>query len=104
MDTQLTDLPPGLLAALGVLSLAQLTLLVVALVDLYRRPADRVAGGNKWIWLVVVLFVNLLGAVLYLAVGRKAAPAQEVPPAPRGGGSVADALYGRPTDDPPTDR
>lgn len=103
METQLTDLPPGLLVALALLVVAQVTLDVVALVDLYRRPAERVVG-NKWIWVAVVLLVNVVGAVVYLAAGRKAAPAQEVPPAPRGGGSVADALYGRPTDEPRTDR
>jgi len=66
-------------------------------VDLVRRPVDRVALGNKWVWVAIILLVNLLGAILYLAVGRKPAPVAEVPEptrlAPRAG-SIADSLYG----------
>lgn len=98
MDADLTTLPTAALVALGVLVAVQVILDVVALVDLVRRPVDRVTAGNKWLWVAVILLVNVVGAIVYLAVGRRAAPAVERPPAPRtgdaGAASVADALYG----------
>jgi hypothetical protein len=78
----------------------QLALQIFALIDLARRPA--VAGGKKWVWLVVILLGNLVGSVLYLAVGRRAdVPVDEqydVARAPQGDSRTADAvdlLYGR---------
>lgn len=83
------------------IALVEVGLDVYALVDLYRRPADQVVLGNKWIWVAIILLVNLLGAILYLAIGHKPAPAPEVPseavPAPRID-SIVDSLYGPPDD------
>jgi len=99
VSTQLADLPTGVLVFLAVAGLVQLTLDVVALVDLVRRPVDRVAMGNKWIWVAIILLVNMLGAILYLVVGRKPAPAAEVPvpsaPSASRTENIADSLYGR---------
>lgn len=99
MNAQVADLPTGVLVVVIVAGLIQLTLDVIALVDLYRRPVDRVALGNKWAWVAIILLVNLLGAILYLVVGRKPAPAAEFlppssPSASRTEG-IADSLYGR---------
>jgi len=47
----------------------QLGLEITALVDLVRR--ERVVGGRKWIWAVVIVCFSLLGAVVYFAAGRK---------------------------------
>ncbi|BDO41659.1 hypothetical protein CELD12_11490 [Cellulomonas sp. NTE-D12] len=97
VNTQLTSLPGPLLVVVIVLGVVQLTLDVIALVDLVRRPVDRVALGNKWVWVAIILLVNMLGAILYLLVGRRPAPAAEVAaPAQLGprAGSVADSLYG----------
>lgn len=100
MRNDLSALPVGVLIALGVLLLIELTLDVIALVDLYRRPIDRVALGNKWIWVAIIVLVQLVGAILYLAIGRKpaipdagAAPVRTGSPA-----DIADKLYG-PRDD-----
>jgi len=109
MNADLSDLPTAALVAFGVLALAQVVLDVVALVDLVRRPVERVTGANKWLWVAVILLVNVLGAILYLAVGRRGAPVVEAPPASGEAGaslpgatSVADALYGpRPGSDDP---
>lgn len=102
MKTDLSALPIGLLIGLGVVLVIELVLDVIALVDLYRRPIDRVALGNKWIWVVIIILVNLLGAILYLAIGRKpGAPGRDLPSgqAPAGRATdVADRLYG-PRDD-----
>lgn len=48
----------------------QLVLLVVALRDLLR-PERRVRGGNKLVWGLIIVLVNLIGPILYFAVGRE---------------------------------
>ena len=63
----LDTLPAPALAALGLLLVLQLTLQIIALVDLARRPT---APGGRWIWLGVVLFGQLLGAAIYLVLRR----------------------------------
>jgi hypothetical protein len=45
----------------------QIALVVYALLDLIRRPRTR---GPKWLWLLVILFINLIGPIVYLIVGR----------------------------------
>jgi ABC-2 type transport system ATP-binding protein len=84
---------PLTVALLGVLALVELGLLAWALIDLARRPADRVAGGSRLLWLLLCLLVQLIGPVIYLIVGRlRAAPAGVPPPrAPGGDGHVARA-------------
>ena len=47
--------------------LLQIALMVVALVDLIRRERTR---GPKWAWALVIVFVNLIGPVVYLLFGR----------------------------------
>ena len=47
----------------------QMALLVAALVDLRRRPADQVRG-SKAAW-AAVSFVNFLGPLAYFAFGRR---------------------------------
>jgi hypothetical protein len=104
MNVQLSTLPIGVLIALGILAIAELVLDIVALVDLYRRPAQNVTGPSKWIWVVIIVLVNLLGAILYFAVGRKSAPhdnATDRPTAPsKSPTEIADALYPRDDEDP----
>lgn len=101
-NLNLSTLPVGVLVILGVLLLAQLTLDVIALVDLVRRPRARVAFGNKWVWVAIILLVNVIGAILYLAIGRKPTPLAEGEQSVAAGGasmtSLADALYGEPDD------
>ena len=46
----------------------QMALLVYALVDLARRAEVRT--GNKLLWAVVILLVNFIGPIVYLAWGR----------------------------------
>jgi len=84
---------PLIVALLAVLALVELGLLAWALLDLAKRPADRVAGGSRLLWLLLCLFVQLIGPLIYLAVGRlPAAPrALPRPQAPGGEGHVARA-------------
>jgi ABC-2 type transport system ATP-binding protein len=73
-----TEMSPALIAGLAVLAVVELALLAWALVDLYRRPAARVNGGRKLPWLILCLFLQVIGPVVYLAAGReRSAPATD---------------------------
>jgi Phospholipase_D-nuclease N-terminal len=103
VHSSFSSLPSWALAVIVVVGAAEVVLDVVALVDLYRRPASRVVTGNKWVWVAIVLLVNMVGAILYLAVGRTPAPAPDAgatqrPPRERMEG-IADELYGPREDD-----
>ena len=71
MDSLLSSVPVWGLVALGVLAVVQVTLDVIALVDLYRRPVEQLVFANKWIWVAIVLLVNTVGAIIYLVAARK---------------------------------
>ncbi len=47
----------------------QLGLLVVALRDLLQ-PDRRVRGDSKLMWGVIIVAVNIIGPILYFAIGR----------------------------------
>ena len=86
----------GVIALLVLVSL-QLASQVAAFIDLARRR--EVYGGRKWAWAAGILFGNLLGAVLYFAVGRRSEGSG--PGSDSGAGSVSvaatdalDRLYG----------
>lgn len=98
MSPDLSTLPFGILIGLGVVLLLEVALDAVAIVDLVRRPVAAVQFGNKWVWVAIIVLVNLIGAILYFAVGRKQAPAvdsdaQTVAPK-RSSAEITDALYG----------
>lgn len=61
-----------LLAAMFAFLLAPLILLVFAVVDLVQRSDAEwsTAGQDRLTWLLVTLFVGLVGPVLYLVVAR----------------------------------
>jgi len=71
---QFTALPAAVRIGLIALVVVQLITQIIALVDLARRA--RVPGGRKWVWVLIIVVGNLLGALVYLAVGRSA-PAPE---------------------------
>jgi hypothetical protein len=52
------------------LLLIQVALLVLALRDLVR-PERRVRGNNKLVWAIVICFGELVGPLLYFAIGRE---------------------------------
>ncbi len=97
------DLPTPAIAALIALGAVQLTLQIVAVTDLARRPA--VVGGRKWVWAIVAVLGGLIGALVYLVVGR-AVPRLAGNDEPHAGGEGAsrralDTLYG-PEQRPPS--
>ncbi len=57
---------------IGAVALASFVLLVMALVDLVRRPADvwAASGQNQLVWALVVIFVGVVGPLLYLIIAR----------------------------------
>jgi Phospholipase_D-nuclease N-terminal len=46
----------------------QLILLVAAVLDLARRERTR---GPKWMWALIIVFVNVIGPIVYLMLGRE---------------------------------
>jgi hypothetical protein len=56
-------------ATIGMGATVQIGLLVGALLDLRRRPADRV-NGPKPLW-AAVSFINFVGPVAYFVFGRR---------------------------------
>lgn len=48
--------------------LIQFGLIVAALLDLARREKTR---GPKWLWVLIILFVNLIGPIIYFLIGRE---------------------------------
>jgi hypothetical protein len=97
LDT-LLSLSPAVLVGLGALIVLDVVLDVVCFVDLYKRPVDQLLIPNKWIFAAIILVVTTFGAIFYLAVGRKPAPAaearQQTPVSARASGAV-DLLYGK---------
>jgi len=51
------------------LFIIQVALAVIALVDLVKR--ERVWGGNKVVWALVIILVNIIGPIIYLLAGRE---------------------------------
>lgn len=51
------------------LVLLQLVLLVTAIMHLVKN--DRLTQQNKLIWALVIIFVNIIGPIIYLIFGRK---------------------------------
>jgi hypothetical protein len=52
----------------------QIGLLVWGLYDL-TRPGRHVKGDSKVLWAIVIIFVNILGPILYFFIGREEATA-----------------------------
>lgn len=50
------------------LILIELVLMITALIHVLRHPHYKL--GNKPIWIVIVLFVQIIGPVIYFVFGR----------------------------------
>ena len=64
--------PEQIIALVAPLVVIQLGLMIAALVDL-GNDDRQVRGGNKVVWALVIVFVNLIGPILYFLVGREEA-------------------------------
>lgn len=38
---------------------------------MYRLTKDRVKYLPKWVWALIILFVNLIGPIVFLLIGRE---------------------------------
>jgi len=52
---------------LVILAIIALLLPIIALIDIVKNDFS---GANKVIWVVVVLFLPILGSILYFLIGR----------------------------------
>lgn len=59
----------GLILLLLPLIVVELLLMAYALIDLVRRK--RVRFGSKLPWAIIIIFINLVGPIIYLAWGRE---------------------------------
>jgi len=50
------------------LAFGGITLTIMALIDILKSKFN---GNDKIVWVLVVLFLNLIGAFLYFNIGRK---------------------------------
>jgi hypothetical protein len=83
-----------LVGSIGAVSLA---IVVWAIIDIARRPY--VTGGRKWVWVIVALLAEPIGAIIYLALGRAEPPAADALHRDAGktqqrATATADVLYG----------
>lgn len=64
--------------AIVVLSIlvVQIALLGVSLVVLWRTPRERLVLERAWPWVLIIVLVNVIGPIVFLAVGRRAAPVE----------------------------
>lgn len=61
----LNEIPWKVIAPILVL---QFILMMVALISCIKEEKT---NGPKWVWILIILFFNLLGSVLYFVIGRR---------------------------------
>ncbi len=98
-NVPLNELPTGVIVALVVYGVLQIGIEIYALVQMFKTPEDRLVFGKRWVWVLLILFVNLIGAIVFLAAGRKPAMAVEQPgaqqtPVTDRARRATDVLYG----------
>jgi hypothetical protein len=65
---KITDTIMEYLPLLAPLIIIQLALIVAALLDLRARANTR---GPRWLWVVIIVFVNMIGPILYFVIARE---------------------------------
>ena len=41
---------------------------IIALIDILKSKSE---GNNKIVWVIVIMFLHIIGAILYFTIGRK---------------------------------
>ena len=67
MENEALDALKQYLPLLIPIILIQLALMIAAFWDLIRREKTR---GPKWLWVIIILFLNMIGPIVYFLVGR----------------------------------
>ena len=62
--------PEQIIALVAPIVVIQLGLMIAALIDL-ERDERRVRGGSKLVWALVIVFINVVGPILYFVAGRE---------------------------------
>ncbi len=47
----------------------QVILLIVGLLDLFKPTT--ITRGPRWVWALVIIFINIIGPIVYFVAGRK---------------------------------
>ncbi len=63
-STTLQQMLPFLIPVLVV----EIILLIFAILDLAKQQATR---GPKWMWVLIILFIQIIGPIAYFVLGRK---------------------------------
>lgn len=50
------------------LFIIQIGLMIAALVDLFKHENTR---GPRWMWVLVIVFINIIGPITYFIIGRQ---------------------------------
>jgi hypothetical protein len=64
-----SELPTSTRIGVVLMGMIQLSLMVAALVDIRKRPAEQIKGSKK-LW-TALAFVNWVGPIAYFVIGRK---------------------------------
>ena len=62
----------GMLPFLIPLAVIELALMVIALVDLFKR--ENMSSNTRLVWVFVIVIVSTIGPIIYLIFGRKDKP------------------------------
>jgi Phospholipase_D-nuclease N-terminal len=74
----------GLFAFIFLIWIVGFVAVIWGLIDVIRVPDDSMfRAGDRLIWVLVILFANLIGLIIYLAIGR---PTPGTLPRPPGDG------------------
>lgn len=68
MNNEIIEQITRLIPLLIPLFVIQLGLMIAGLVDLIKRDHTR---GPKWLWALIIIFVNMIGPIIYFIVGRE---------------------------------
>lgn len=95
----LSDMPTWALVALVTYGVFQIGFEIYALIEMFKTPEDRLVFGKRWPWVLIILFINLIGAVVFLVAGRKPVIAADQPgaqslPDVNRARRATDVLYG----------
>jgi hypothetical protein len=71
-DARCVNIDSTVLLLLIPILVIQLGLLIWGLYDL-TRPGRRVKGDSKVLWALVIIFINIIGPIIYFLFGREEA-------------------------------
>jgi len=66
--TEFMDFITPFIPIIILLIIVQMTLMLIALIHAIRN--QRFKTGNLILWVLVIIFVNMLGPILYFIIGR----------------------------------